>query len=1156
MTVETYAALGTEVLQYLTRQPWRAQFDAATMRRAHALLQGVELVDLRRIDNETLLQFDVISSRGDDAYELDVAINHRSNAITLDCNCPVGHRCKHAAAALTWISTAEGMARQVKQLERLLGPSPAVPGGPDVALAARPERSTTPTHAPILAEQQARDAAQQNVSAWRNWLRSQQPRPSFFPDVNPKRPSTRMQFRFALVPKGLRVRFSIEFPDWATANGNPRPPKKVRPFLYSRLDTTELDGNRVDLGDVAILERLLPFVPPYGIPEALTLAGPGADDLMRRLLTNHHCVIDGTQTALRLGPVREPVLLWQDLPNGKRRLQMDIATQANLLNLGELWYFDQTDAAMGPVNTLTYAHWQAMAQSPDLERAAAGEISQLLATLSWPVPIPMATTKPMRTIGGPPAAHLFLQIGHSARSTEQREWYATMRFQYGEHWVLDDSCAQTMIEDDNLDDFVVVNRERGAEYRFRSAVYELGGEPPSIPPGLAKVDPRSEITIWQVRSKTATSMAISADHWLSLSAQLARRGITLHVPEHPSIQTIDAGQEALQLEVLDSDGKPGWFSVELGVDVDGQRVSLLPILARGLDLPSLMLPAADIEVPDAVVHVRVDERRHLRIPLADVRRYLAPLTEWLEHLDQRGLQLPITRSDVIAEYLSASLALRAPESLARLGRALRGEWKPLRAPAPEGLQATLRDYQWAGVQWLDFLAEYGLGGILADDMGLGKTMQVLAHILAERHKQRTRGCTMRPCLIVMPTSLVPNWQAEAARFAPSLRVLTLHGGDRHGQFDAIVDHDLVLTTYALLYRDIETLQRHHFALVVFDEAQALRNARTRGALAARELRADRCLAMTGTPIENHLGELWAQTDLVLPGLFGTARDFATRYRNPIEKQQDQARKEQLHARLRPFVLRRNKSEVAKELPAKTLITRRIAIEGKQRDLYESLRLAMHKKVRQAIGKRGLNASSIIILDALLKLRQVCCDSGLVKLPEAKKVGISAKREYFQDMLQELLQEGRKILVFSQFTEMLDLLEADLEQAAITYTRLDGSTKDRAVPVQSFQSGSVPVMLISLKAGGTGLNLTAADTVIHYDPWWNPAVMRQAEDRAHRIGQDKPVFVYSLVCEDTVEDRILELQSRKAELAKAILEGGSVDAMSLDEATLNALFAPA
>ncbi|AVP99971.1 ATP-dependent helicase [Ahniella affigens] len=656
-------------------------------------------------------------------------------------------------------------------------------------------------------------------------------------------------------------------------------------------------------------------------------------------------------------------------------------------------------------------------------------------------------------------------------------------------------------------------------------------------------------------SRTATSMQSTAGFWLSLSAALASRGVTLHVPDHVSIQTIDAVVDTLQLDVQEADGLPGWFNLELGVDVDGQRVSLLPILARALDLPTLALPAAATELPDAVVHLRLDDQRHLRIPLADIRRYLAPLTEWLEQLDQRGLQLPIARSDVLADMLDQSLALRAPKTLTRLSRALRGDWKPLNPPDPEGLQAALRDYQWAGVRWLDFLAEYGLGGILADDMGLGKTMQVLAHLLAERRKQAARGDALRPSLVVMPTSLVPNWQSEAARFAPSLRVLTLHGGDRHQQFDAIAQHDLVLTTYALLHRDIDLLKRHHFGLAVFDEAQALRNASTLGARAARELMADRRLAMTGTPIENHLGELWAQTDLVLPGLFGTARDFATRYRNPIEKQQDQARKEQLHARLRPFVLRRNKSEVAKELPAKTLITRRIAIEGKQRDLYESLRLAMHKKVRQAIGKRGLNASSIIILDALLKLRQVCCDPALVKLPEAKKVGISAKREYFQEMLQELLEEGRRILVFSQFTEMLDLLEADLQHAAIAYTRLDGSTKDRAVPVQSFQSGSVPVMLISLKAGGTGLNLTAADTVIHYDPWWNPAVMRQAEDRAHRIGQDKPVFVYSLVCEDTVEDRILELQSRKAELAKAILEGGSVDAMSLDEATLNALFAP-
>nr|WP_281376078.1 DEAD/DEAH box helicase [Halomonas cerina] len=458
-----------------------------------------------------------------------------------------------------------------------------------------------------------------------------------------------------------------------------------------------------------------------------------------------------------------------------------------------------------------------------------------------------------------------------------------------------------------------------------------------------------------------------------------------------------------------------------------------------------------------------------------------------------------------------------------------------------------------------FLSELETGGILADDMGLGKTVQVLAHLLDER----ARGTLAGPVLVVAPTSLVGNWCAETARFAPDLEVLALQGGkaQRHRQIEgALPGADLVVTTYPLLIRDLERLREVAFGLLVLDEAQAIKNAASQTARAVRELDARRALAMTGTPLENHLGELWAQLDAVAPGALGSQQWFGQHFRTPIEKEGDVVLRQRLSRRIAPLMLRRTKQQVLAELPEKTESRREITLSGSQRELYESLRLAQHQRVQQAIAERGLAGSGIVMLDALLKLRQVCCDPRLVKLDSAKKVRRSAKLDQLRELLPPLIEEGRRILVFSQFTEMLSRIGQSLERDGIPYTTLTGDTpgKTRTQRVALFQQGEIPVFLISLKAGGTGLNLTAADTVIHYDPWWNPAVEAQATGRAHRLGQQNPVFVYKLVCAGTVEERILDLQARKADLAASILEGGTEskgDGPLFDEEDLALLFAP-
>jgi SNF2 family DNA or RNA helicase len=392
----------------------------------------------------------------------------------------------------------------------------------------------------------------------------------------------------------------------------------------------------------------------------------------------------------------------------------------------------------------------------------------------------------------------------------------------------------------------------------------------------------------------------------------------------------------------------------------------------------------------------------------------------------------------------------------------------------------------------------------------------------------------------MPTSLIANWRNEANRFTPNLSVLILHGSDRSVLFEKIEEYDLILTTYPLIVRDSEVLGVKKFAYIILDEAQKIKNPKTQMAISIKGLSCDHRLALSGTPIENHLGELWSIFSFLMPGFLGNLSFFREFYQNPIEKERDMKRQEQFNRRIKPFMLRRTKEAVVLELPAKSEIIKYTQFEPKQAKLYESIRVTMEEKVREAINAKGLGKSHITILDALLKLRQVCCDPSLLSLEEAKKVKESAKLELLMDLLDELLQEGRKILLFSQFTSMLKIIEDRLVANSISFTKLTGETKKREEAIERFTRGEADVFLISLKAGGVGLNLTEADTVIHYDPWWNPAVENQATDRAHRIGQTKAVFVYKLIVENSIEQKILELQKRKQAIQNTIYEGEHED----------------
>lgn len=506
-----------------------------------------------------------------------------------------------------------------------------------------------------------------------------------------------------------------------------------------------------------------------------------------------------------------------------------------------------------------------------------------------------------------------------------------------------------------------------------------------------------------------------------------------------------------------------------------------------------------------------------------------------------------------------AVALLPPHQLGRLDRwldendgsiddAVRALRARLRALAvaekpklPRGLRGTLRPYQKLGVSWLQFLQELGAGGVLADDMGLGKTITTLAYLLRRREAEGKA-----PSLVVCPTSVATNWTAEAARFAPKLRVVLLHGptritraggdGSEPAELDAVRGCDLAITTYALLRRDVDALASVRFRCVVLDEAQNIKNADSATRRAATRLDAEMRLALTGTPMENRPRELWSIVSFANPGILGTAYAFEKRFERPLATEPGSAVAGELRAVVRPFLLRRTKDEVLQELPPKTEIDRFVVLGAAEKRMYDALAHTLRESVRKKLEDRPADHRSLGVFAALTRLRQMACDPRLVDphLVDAP----SAKREAFLELVRELCAERRRALVFSQFVELLTLWRRDLDAESIPYEYLDGSTTKRDEVVARFQNGGAPLFLISLKAGGAGLNLTAADTVIHCDPWWNPAVEDQATDRAHRIGQGKPVTVVRLMARGTIEEKILSLKAKKRAMTAAVIDDGA------------------
>ena len=583
-----------------------------------------------------------------------------------------------------------------------------------------------------------------------------------------------------------------------------------------------------------------------------------------------------------------------------------------------------------------------------------------------------------------------------------------------------------------------------------------------------------------------------------------------------------------------------WFDLELGVKIEGQSINVLPFLVKAIKSGKWHNNNEDL-------NIKLQDGTNVGINNNSIKQILSTLTELYDDKSlNKTQQLSLANSQMIRlNQLQSSLTDKTQQQEIKLdwqgdtwlkdkAKKLAGNTGLKQVTPPENLKANLRDYQITGLSWLQFLSKHDLGGILADDMGLGKTLQILAHILIEKNT----GHLKAPCLIVVPTSLLSNWQTEIYKFTPNLSSILLVGSKREKLYLQIHNYDIVITSYGIMTRDVKILTKQNFHMLILDEAQTIKNAKTRAAQVASAIPAKHRLCLSGTPIENHLGELWSLFNFLMPGFLGQQKQFEHIYQIPIEKEKNQQRQADLSQRVSPFMLRRTKSEVAKELPDKTEIVQIIELNEAQSNLYETIRLTMSDEIKQAFKKSQGSHNKIIIGNALLRLRQVCCHPALLKLASVDFTHDSAKLNWLSTVLPNMIEEGRRILLFSSFTSMLDIIKEHLKAMHIETIMLTGKTPaaKRGNLIDKFQAGDIPVFLISLKAGGAGINLTTADTVIHFDPWWNPAAEAQASDRAHRIGQDKNVFVYKLITKGTIEQRIQKLQKHKHALAQGIFDG--------------------
>ncbi|WP_050044710.1 DEAD/DEAH box helicase [Bradyrhizobium sp. LTSP849] len=1100
----------------LKRKDIYSYFSRSAMEKAH-VYQAQDRVSAVDVSDDLTRVTSRVRGSESRNYRVDIQLEFDGGRLTDiegDCSCPMALNCKHVAATL---------------LEALSDKEPSkLPPAPPPQ-ADKPAKVQAPSAPPVLGLE---------VNTWIDTVGRAARSSDYAAEESPR-------LLYCLVP-------SSDPMPYLTVSLRSVQPRKGGAYAdnYNSPSPYEFKPERapkyfLDV-DVDIMTAVKARIRGYSDQ------GPHTEEVLRRIVaTGRAFWRDHKRAPLSWGEAREGRIEWRP-GRGKGVAPNLVVSGAVALNAEPPVYVDEATGVIGPVQLgLPPRLASQFLAAPSIPRAQLEEVSR---RLSQKLPelhhglLPVPPTAAV-LIDEDPRPVLRLKLGHVGASyyyynnKSERPGpagVASLGFRYG-GFDIDPTQRASRLELFQGGQVYAIARRLAKERQARKRLADAGF-----------ADARSVHRMLDFRHAMDLTLS-NQQGWFDFLAlhagQLRSEGFEILIDHDFPFNLAESSGDFDA--VLESSGID-WFELSLGIEIEGERRDLAPLLAALVSTPGFS--------PELLTQL-ADKGERFLLPLADGRhvalaadRFL-PLVLALHGLHMSGAfedasrKIRLSRADLVPllGVENESFAFQGADSLRRLAGLLQA--RGLTAPElPPTFRATLRPYQAQGVAWLDLLRESGLGGILADDMGLGKTVQILALIALEK----ARGHLANPVLVVAPTSLMTNWSAEAQKFAPELKVLVLHGADRKHKFPAIAEHDLVLTTYPLIARDREILLAREWQMAVLDEAQTVKNPDAATTRWLRETKALHRFCLTGTPMENHLGELWSIMSFVNPGYLGDKAAFSRQWRTPIEKRADKERTAALAQRVKPFLLRRTKTEVATELPAKSEMVESIALEGPQRDLYDSIRLTMSRKVREAIAKRGLAKSHIVVLEALLRMRQACCDPALLKLNDGVERP-SAKLDRLIDMVGELLSEGRKIIIFSQFTSMLDLIRTRLDTGGLRYSILTGQTKDRKTAIEAFQDGAAEIFLVSLKAGGVGLNLTAADTVIIFDPWWNPAVEEQAIDRAYRIGQDKAVFVYRLVAAGTIEEKMDELKARKRALADGLFDRDGGIASALTEGDVNALF---
>ncbi|MCV6636239.1 DEAD/DEAH box helicase [Candidatus Albibeggiatoa sp. nov. NOAA] len=1157
------------MIQY-SEQDIKRNLPVSAVRRGYRYWLDNYVIDVAcKVEYDALYLLGHVQGSYQNAYHTQVKVIQAANGrinISAECTCPVGTDCKHGAAILyAYLRRPD--------LVPIENPENHLPEEQESGLDEEKNNDVEELLNQYLDEENVKElvTGEKPLNVWQsrldNIIRNQ---------TTPKKKSSNQHVVYILDVQKVQtvhyLRVNV-FNSRLSNNNEYTKPKRIR--NNDAAYVLPIDRKIIkllSLNDSDFVNAMLP------IDDAdFFIRDQGAVEVLELLLNTGRCFWKqlSTQTQITQGESLPATLSWKIQPEGTQKLHFKVKniSHSKILPLAPLWYIDTKTYQCAPLELDIPNHLATLLlDTPAINPYQIDKFTTLLNKIPLiPQPKHLSVNS---IIDERPIPHLCLHNEYFKRESyyptipeELHLSLLTLSFSYQDK-IVEHHVAGDFIEyfDKRQQAFVRIKRRPVLESK---ALKELQSY------GFRETIQNGHFQLYKNGHKFTHEFAVQdflkkdqfeieqkiIDFQLNVIPQLRDKGWQVEMSEDYLYQIIDPELIDEWYGEIDDTTGIDWFSLELGIHLNGEKIQLLPLLVDFLKHIHSRDELHKIKTlpDDTLLTLRVDEKRLLPVPVSRIRDIINILIELAdqEPLDDEGrLRLNRLKAAQLAELEAAMSASRlrwfGGDRLLALGRKLQHFQGIESVIIPENFNADLRPYQQEGVNWLQFLREYELGGILADDMGLGKTVMTLAHLSIEKQAGRLQ----KPCLVVAPTSLMVNWKHESKRFAPHLNILILQGTERKKYFGQIQQSDIILTTYPLLPRDKKELLQHEYHSLILDEAQHIKNPKSQATQIVQQIRAHSRLCLTGTPMENHLGELWSLFHFLMPGFLGDLLSFKHLFRTPIEKEGDGARQQVLSRRVKPFMLRRTKHEVIQELPEKTEIIQSVELSGTQLDLYEVIRVTMHDKVRKEIESKGIARSQIVILDALLKLRQVCCDPRLVPMDAAAKVKKSAKLELLMEMLPEMVEEGRRILLFSQFTSMLALIEDELKSKQLSYSKLTGRTQNRELAINKFQDGDVPIFLISLKAGGTGLNLTTADTVIHYDPWWNPAVENQATDRAHRMGQDKNVFVYKFLTENTVETKIQELQQRKRALSEALFVGGNEkNSAKLSHEDLEALFEP-